>query len=276
MLLIKDERIVMAVTLKIRDHFLWIWELLGGFRTDREYRVALERKRDISPYIQNEGLKVLDLANGQLMPQYLILKEQGDSVYGIDVINRRSRNSIDVLYAIARRVFIFHMHSYSHNNASTETLVCGDVSSLPYPNNYFDLATSIAAFEHFLDVPSVVADLWRVLKPGGLVYARIHLFTCPSGGHNLKLMEIPLRKVPKGVDAWDHLRKRRLPITVPLNEWRIHQYLEAFSKHFEILKHYCAMREGEHLLTPEIEAELADYSRDELTCGAYVIVARKH
>ena len=35
------------------------------------------------------------------------------------------------------------------------------------------------------------------------------------------------------------------------------------------------MREGERLLTPEIEAELAAYSRDELTCGAYVIVARK-
>jgi hypothetical protein len=35
------------------------------------------------------------------------------------------------------------------------------------------------------------------------------------------------------------------------------------------------MREGEHLLTPKIEAELSEYSRDELTCGAYVIIARK-
>jgi hypothetical protein len=35
------------------------------------------------------------------------------------------------------------------------------------------------------------------------------------------------------------------------------------------------MQEGEEFLTPEIEAELASYSREELTCGAYVILARK-
>jgi hypothetical protein len=62
---------------------------------------------------------------------------------------------------------------------------------------------------------------------------------------------------------------------VPLNEWRRDQYLEEFQKSFEILKQYCAMREGEHLLTPQIENELSDFSPDELTCGAYVIVARK-
>jgi hypothetical protein len=84
-----------------------------------------------------------------------------------------------------------------------------------------------------------------------------------------------LKHLPDGVDAWDHLRQRRLPFHVPLNEWRIDQYLAEFSKHFEIVKHYCAMREGDEFLTPDIEAELADYSRDELTCGAYVIVACK-
>ena len=35
------------------------------------------------------------------------------------------------------------------------------------------------------------------------------------------------------------------------------------------------MREGEEMLTPQIEAELLGYNRDELACGAYVIVARK-
>ena len=58
-------------------------------------------------------------------------------------------------------------------------------------------------------------------------------------------------------------------------EWGQGQYLAEFKKHFEILKDYCATREGEHLLTPQIESELSNYSRDELTCGAYVIVARK-
>jgi hypothetical protein len=133
----------------------------------------------------------------------------------------------------------------------------------------------VAAFEHFAHVPGTVAELHRVLRPSGLAWVAIHLFTSPSGGHNFRLTEIPLRTIPPGVEAWDHLRKRRLPFSVPLNEWRIGQYVAAFSRHFEILKNYCAMREGEELLTPAIAAELSNYSREELTCGAYVIVARK-
>jgi hypothetical protein len=92
---------------------------------------------------------------------------------------------------------------------------------------------------------------------------------------DLSFTEFPLRRVPAGVDPWDHLRKRRLPFTVPLNEWRRDRYLEEFARYFQVVKHYCAMREGEELLTSEIMVELSDYSRDELTSGAYVIVARK-
>jgi hypothetical protein len=97
----------------------------------------------------------------------------------------------------------------------------------------------------------------------------------PSGGHNRSLTEIPPRNILPGIDAWDHLRKRHLPFHVPLNELRQSQYLKAFARHFEILKDYCAIREGEEFLTPQIRAELSDYSRDELTCGAYVILDRK-
>jgi hypothetical protein len=57
---------------------------------------------------------------------------------------------------------------------------------------------------------------------------------------------------------------------------RPHQYPQAFTEHFEILKRYCAMREEEDLMTREIQAELSAYSRDELTCGAYVLVVRKN
>jgi hypothetical protein len=101
------------------------------------------------------------------------------------------------------------------------------------------------------------------------------LFTSPSGGHNLSLVEIPLRTVPPHVEPWDHLRRRRLPFHVPLNEWRHNQYLETFAAHLEVVNDYCAMREGESLLTTELELELSDYDRDELTLRDYIIVARK-
>ena len=48
----------------------------------------------------------------------------------------------------------------------------------------------------------------------------------------------------------------------------------AFEKYFCVLKQYCALREGEEFLTADIEIELSAYSRDELSCAGYVILAR--
>jgi SAM-dependent methyltransferase len=260
---------------QIADYPRYAWQLLKGQRSWMERTAGEQRQRDIAPYLDSgQPLRVLDLANGRLRPQYTLLRAAGHEVYGIDFVNRPYLSWKDLAYRVARRLYTWRL-GLPLQIAAGRTLACGDVSALPYPDNSFDLVTSIAAFEHFLDVPAVVADLYRVLRPGGVVWMSVHLFASPTGGHNLSFTEYPLRTVPKGVDAWDHLRKRRLPFTVPLNEWRRGQYLEAFARHFEIVKHYCAMREGEELLTPEIEAELSAYGRDELTSASYVIMARK-
>jgi SAM-dependent methyltransferase len=257
------------------DHLRYAWQILNEFRVSHERALARIRHQDNAPYLDgNHRLRVLDLANGRLRPQYTLLKAGGHKVYGIDMVNRPCLSRVDLAYRIARWLFRKRLGLQVETTAE-QTLVCGDVGSLPFPDDTFDLATSVAAFEHFLDVPTVVAELYRVVRPGGLVWVYIHLFTSPSGGHNLSLTEIPLRTIPAGADPWDHLRRRRLPFHVPLNEWRRDHYLEEFARHFQILKHYCAMREGQDLLTPALETELLSYSRDELTCGAYVIMARK-
>lgn len=259
----------------LSDYVRYTWQMLTGFRVNHERRLAAMRERDIAPYLDTgRRLQILDLANGRLRPQYILLMADGHRVYGVDRINRPPSNWADTGYRVARWLYIRHVRSHARF-ATCQTLMCGDVNDLPFADNTFDLVTSVAAFEHFLNVPTVVAEMQRAMRPGGVAWICIHLFTSPSGGHNLSLTEIPLRTIPAGVDAWDHLRKRRLPFHVPLNKWRRDQYVEAFAHHFTILKHYCAMREGEALLTTQIESELWMYSRDELTCGAYVIVARK-
>jgi hypothetical protein len=96
-----------------------------------------------------------------------------------------------------------------------------------------------------------------------------------SGGHNVTLSQVPFRKLPRGVEPWDHLRKRRIPFHVPLNEWRRDRYYSEFQKYFQVKKHYCAMQEGDSYLTDSILQELSTYTRDELTCASYVIVAQK-
>ena len=262
----------MSVT--VLESLRYGWQILHGSRVAGEKRIAEERYRDVSPYLNvHRVLKVLDLGNGSLRPQYIILAADGHAVVGIDFINRSRNDLFGFACKVARATYRWKL-GLSVKPGSKQ-LVCGDVGCLPFPSAAFDLVTSVAAFEHFLYVSDVLQEVHRILRPGGLIYARIHLFSCPSGGHNIRVAEVPLVRLPKGVEAWDHLRKRQLPFDVPLNEWRKDKYLAEFRKHFEILKEYCAMREGEHLLTPEIKRELSDYSHDELTCGAYVIVARK-
>lgn len=263
------------MTQYLTDYPRYAWQVLIGKRSRMEYECADRRRHDLTPYLDlDRPLCVLDLANGRLRPQYTLLKAAGHRVYGIDLVNRPSQDATDVSYVLARW-FYAHNLGIAVEPASKRTLIHGNVGVLPFGSDQFDLVTSVAAFEHFLDVPSVVAELARVLRPGGIAWVLIHPFACLSGGHNLSFAEVPLHHVPADVEPWDHLRQRKLPFHVPLNEWRRDQYLKTFDCYFDLLKHYCAGREGEAFLTPEIETELADYSRDELTCHAYIIVARK-
>src|SRR5919198_870583 len=94
--------------------------------------------------------------------------------------NRPGLSCVNVAYHFARWLYARKL-GLPAAIAADQTLVCGDVGALPFPDNSFDLGTSVAAFEHFLDVPSVVAELYRVVRPGGLMWVGIHLFTSPSG-----------------------------------------------------------------------------------------------
>jgi SAM-dependent methyltransferase len=258
----------------IHEYPVYLWQLLTGFRSKHERMYAFLRHQDTAHLLAENSLQVLDLGNGRLRPQYTLLKAAGHRVFGIDLSNRPAVSAADLIYKLARRIFCWKS-DVPKETTSDRTLVCGNVVALPFRARSFDLVTSIAAFEHFLDVPAVLEELARVVRPRGLVWACIHPFTCPSGGHNVSFTQIPLRKIRRGTDAWDHLRHRKIPLDVPLNEWRLDQYLEAFAKYFEVIKHYCALREGGKFLTPEIAAELSHYSVEELTCHAYVIIARK-
>lgn len=256
------------------EHLRYGWQLFNGTREKHERWLFEMRQRDVTPFFKGRPpTRVLDLANGRLRPQYTLLQASGHNVYGIDLVNRPEHSRVEASYRIARWLYARKLHK--EKGGTNRALICGSVARLPFTHNSFDLVTSIAAFEHFAEVPSVVAEIRRVLRPRGLAWVLVHLFTSLSGGHNISLAETPLRRIPSGIEPWDHLRKRHLPFHVPLNMWRQTEYLDTFATHFEIVKHYCAMREGEHLLTPAIQTELSDYSRDELTCGAYVILARK-
>ena len=273
------------------EHARFLLDLTRGRRAAHERQLAAWRTRDLDGQMDfTRPVAILDLANGRLRPQYTLLKRAGHRVVGVDLVNRPGHDATALAYRVARWLYARRLNDDAGDGngtgspvatrkpaatSSDDKLICGNVTALPFRDASFDLVTSVAAFEHFLDVPRVIDELNRVVRPGGLVWACIHLFASPSGGHNVTLTEVPLRTLPAGVDAWDHLRRRRLGFHVPLNEWRRDQFLTEFERRFDVLNHYCAIREGEGWLTPTIRAELGVFSEDELTCAAYVIVAKK-
>jgi SAM-dependent methyltransferase len=260
---------------QLRDYPRYAYQLLAGTRAAMEAEAAERRWRDLAPYLNGrDRLDILDVGNGRLRPQYAILRGAGHRVVGIDFVNHQHIGWRDLAYGAMRQIYRAQL-DLAPKAIAPDALVRGDVGRMPFQRDSFDLAISLAAFEHFLDVPAVLDNLRQVLRPGGLLWVAIHLFTAPSGGHNLSFTEYPLQTIPTGVEPWDHLRRRQLRFSVPLNEWRKDAYLNAFAERFDVLHSYCALREGAQWLTAEVRAELAQYTEDELTCATYVIVARK-
>ena len=265
------------------DYPRFLLDLLSGRRVRAELQSAKQREIDLAGHLTaDKPLRILDLANGQLRPQYYILKMNGHDVHGIDLVNKPSRSFSAYAYKLARLLYCIGLITQNWRGfAGIWRLLCqhqlayGDVSALPYPENHFDLIISTAAFEHFLDVPAVVKDMARVLRSGGHCWISIHPFTALSGGHNISCRLGPIRSLPSEVHPWDHLLDRKIPFTVPLNEWRISQYRQEFEKYFHLIKDECRGVEGEELLTPSIERMLDRYSREELLCAMRCLVCTK-
>ncbi len=66
---------------------------------------------------------------------------------------------------------------------SLELAVVGDGARMPFPGGSFDLACSSNVLEHVRDPLAVVAEMVRVTRPGGLVFANYTLWLSPWGGH---------------------------------------------------------------------------------------------
>jgi SAM-dependent methyltransferase len=66
-------------------------------------------------------------------------------------------------------------------------LLDGDASDLPFPDGSFDLVFCVAVLEHLLDLPRALAEMHRVLVPGGLVHASFGPIWSGGKGHHLSI-----------------------------------------------------------------------------------------
>ncbi len=128
-----------------------------------EFRQLLNRRSlethaaHLLPYLK-PGLRVLDFGCGPgTITVGLARAVEPGEVHGIDM----EQSQIELARAAAS--------AGGHTNA---TFHVGYVSSLPFEDNSFDVAHCHAVLMHVPDTAGTLAEVKRVLKPGGLVSSR--------------------------------------------------------------------------------------------------------
>ena len=276
---------------KIRYYGSLLNEDSQGMATQSHYTFE-KMRRLIRPHLGDLRTKaILDLGCGRRYPYTLMLQGLGDRVVGIDTAYIGYRESFIKRYwrelvhngftSLGRAVT---MDLLNQKNTYHQTL--GELCDFPlhehgvtikrmaaedmaFADDTFDLVVSIACFEHIANVPKAVSEVHRVLKPAGLAYIAVHLWSSRSGSHWSP------RQIERG-QPWAHLRHKRFHLPGYLNQLREGAYITLLSEKLRIVE---VDREidtaAKDLLTPGIRSDLSRYSEEELLTTILTVVARK-
>lgn len=240
-------------------------------------------------------VKILEIGCGQRASQTILFAAEGAHVIGIDrevptyqmslkrfcriiKINglERGLKSLFRHFSFDHRFFKQLSRQTGKNLPPEKVNVClMNAAQLSFPDDAFDFIFSSLVFEHIDDVPAAVAEVNRILRPEGTAWLNIHLFPSLSGGHHKDWTDPRKWPSPK-VPPWDHLRENRYPADPSLNKLRLRDYRRIFAESLEVLEE-SLVKEGEHILTPQLETELAQrgYTKDDLLVREVAFRCRK-
>lgn len=150
------------------------------------------------------------------------------------------------------------------------TLLSMDATQMSFPDASFDVVYSFSVFEHLPDPARVLAEVRRVLAPGGVARISTHLYSSFSGCHDMRLFADAHAPIP----AWAHLRpaqKQHSREDCYMNEWSLAQWRELFERdlpgcRIEYQPNHASFDAElrEKLRTLRAAGELTDYSDEDL------------
>lgn len=143
----------------------------------------------------------------------------------------------------------------------------GDIGRVAPAREAYDAAFSWSVFEHLPNPRKALENVVGALRPGGLAYISIHLYTSISGHHDIRAFSGQLDRLP----PWGHLRPAHQHAIRPsafLNEWRLAQWRDLFTEvmpgHAEFLEEYDTRAKMAGKMTSGLRRELAGYDDEEL------------
>jgi SAM-dependent methyltransferase len=230
-------------------------------------------------------LRVLDFGCGQIAPQTALFHADGHNVVGVDMeVSTYKMNPVTfvrvlrtnglerALKSLVRHVLFDAKYFRKMQQLYGCPIALDDLDVqvtdgklLPFDDHEFDFVVSSCVFEHVADVPSVMRELARVIKPSGLIYLAFHLFPSLSGGHNLEWHIADDEQRTRQVPPWDHLRQCLFPPNTFLNRLKLEDYRRAFAQTFTIVREEVTTA-GAWALSLQLEQELLSkgYTREDL------------
>jgi SAM-dependent methyltransferase len=153
---------------------------VGGRGSDNDYSEweYAEGKNLISRYAGHfgtlNGLKVLDVGCG-LGGKTVAYTEEGADVFGVDISEKH-------IAAAAR---------FAASKGRKAHFVIGDAAALPFVDRSVSFVVANDSMEHFEDPALALADLSRILTPGGRLFLFFTPWRSPLGSHLYDYIRMP-------------------------------------------------------------------------------------
>jgi SAM-dependent methyltransferase len=143
-----------------------------------------------------------------------------------------------------------------------------DAERMTFPSASFDVIFSRAVFEHLVNPADVLREVTRVIRPGGIFYCLLHLYTSYSGCHDLRVFANRRGDIP----LWAHLRethRHKVIQNTYLNCLRLAEWRSIFSDALSGVRIDALMDDSDPNHLSELaklrgSGELSDYSDEEL------------
>ncbi len=185
-------------------------------------------------------------------------------------LTRTLKTAVRKLLGVDRRAVQELRRQLNVKQRQRSELIQMDAAQMTFPENRFDLIYTFSVFEHLPDPVAVIEQAKRVLRPGGVAYISLHLFTNDTGSHDPRIWT----NAPDQPPVWAHLRpehKAKVQSNAFLNEWRIEKWRERFQATLPGVGLECETHEEAHhaKIQGELEElrrqnELSDYTDEEL------------
>lgn len=267
-------------------HLYRMWQegMLDRVETSLEAVRQCEERLQEHFGLKLEGLKILDVGPGQQLRHMRVLSVK-NQVSGIDtdivpqgfhlgdyVEMLRYNSVLRTAKTVTRKVLgwddLFEKTLASRlgvQRFARLPVFRMDATRMTFASESLDLVCSWSAFEHIDRPKEALAEVARVLRPGGYAYLLVHLYSSHSGSHDPRT----LTKEGMAPPYWPHLRPAHRESVRPncyVNEVRLDTWKQLFQETMPGVR-FIHERQEEllpHLRELKAQGELADYADDEL------------